>query len=204
MTDLCTLANVRSFIQKETADTQQDPEIGTLITATSAQITEYCSREFTPTVNAVRRIRVNSQFVDLAPYDLRNTTSAVAGITATLNPEATTPTTLVAGTDYLLEPLNGALGGTFLEMRLARSFALNSTTYQNFGYALLDITADWGMSAIPATVVQACVEAVAIRLRRDVSAFSTTFNIDEGRLERPEALPRSVCVALSPYRRVVV
>ena len=203
--DLCTLANVRAFLQKETADTAQDAEINTLITSVSQQIIEYCAREFAPaTANATRRFRVNNSFVDLVPYDLRNTTSGVAGITVTLNPESTTPTVLVAGTDYMIEPLNGATGGTYLEVRLSNAQTLVSSTYQNFGYALLDITADWGMSSIPADVVQAAVESVAIRLRRDVSAFSTTFSLDESRLERPEALPRSVVSALAQYRRMVV
>jgi hypothetical protein len=33
---------------------------------------------------------------------------------------------------------------------------------------------------------------VALWLRRDVSAFTTTYNLDESRVERPEALPSAV------------
>lgn len=197
--DLCALADVRSFIQKETADTTQDAEIGTLITAISMLIQEWCCREFTPpSTGLTRRLKVDSQLVSLAPYDLRAATSVV------MHPESTSPVTLAVTTDYMLEPLNGATGGTYLDVRLAASLSRYSTTLQNFGYALVDITGDWGFASVPADVKEQCVEAVAIRLRRDVSAFSTTFNIEEGRLERPEALPSSVCKALYQYKRQVV
>jgi hypothetical protein len=103
----------------------------------------------------------------------------------------------------MLDPLNAATGGTYLNLRLSGALSIYSTTFQNFGYALVDVTGDWGFASIPNDVKQACIEGVAIRLRRDVSAFSTTFNIDEARLERPEALPASVCQALRQYKRMI-
>lgn len=197
--DLCTLAGVRSFLQKEAADTGQDAEIGTLITSVSTQIIEYCCREFAPiAAAATRRIRVDSPFVSLAPYDLRVAT------TVTLNPEDASPSVLVANQDYVLEPTNAGLGGTYTSIRLASSLSRSSSFCRSFGYSQLDILGDWGFASIPVDVAQAAVEAVAIRLRRDVSAFSTTFNLDESRLERPEALPRSVCQALAQYKRMIV
>lgn len=196
--DLCTLANVRAFIQKEATDTAQDPVISTLITSVSTQIIEWCCREFAPaSTAATRRVKCDSTLVDLAPYDLRTATAVV------LSPESASPVTLAA-TDYMLEPLNGATGGTYLHLRLSTALSLYSTTWQNFGYALVDVTGDWGFATIPEDVKQACIEAVAVRLRRDVAAFSTTFNLDESRMERPESLPASVCQALRQYKRMVV
>jgi hypothetical protein len=45
---------------------------------------------------------------------------------------------------------------------------------------------------------------VALWLKRDVSAFSRTFNLDEGRTERPDALPSAVTAILAPYRALLV
>jgi hypothetical protein len=198
--DLCALADVRAFIQKETADTGQDGVISSLITAISTAIITYCDRQIAPADAGptTHRFRIDNRRVNLAPYDLRTVT------TMTFDPTGSTPAVLVAGTDYLLDPPGGSLGGTYLSVILASSLDVTTQTSNVFGYSYLDISGAWGMSSVPVDVKQACIEAVAVRLRRDVATFSTTFNLAEDRLERPEMLPASVRAALAPYLRMTV
>ena len=46
------------------------------------------------------------------------------------------------------------------------------------------------------------IVTTAIWLRRDVAAFSSTFKLDEDRVERPEGLPSSVRATLASWRRI--
>lgn len=200
--DLTTLAAVRSYLQKPTADTGQDTIIQSEITRASRMILEYTQREFAPvTASATRRLLVypgrtgRAVHVDLAPYDLRSVTSA------SLHPETASPTVLTAATEYLLAPENAPFG-VYTAIRLARSLSFSSDTLTDFGHACLDITGAWGFASVPDDVVKACIVTVGLWMRREVQAFSTTFNLDEGRLERPEALPSAVRASLSRYRRL--
>jgi hypothetical protein len=117
--DLCTLDDVREFLQEPTADTQQNAIITGLINRASATIMRWTAREFAPrTDNALR-------------------------------------------------------------------------TFTYTGGNRLDLT-------------HACIVTVAIWLKRDVSAFSRTFNLDEQRTERPDALPSAVARMLAQYRTPVL
>jgi hypothetical protein len=55
---------------------------------------------------------------------------------------------------------------------------------------VVTITGDWGYPSVPADVEDACIKTVGIWLKRDVSAFSRTYNLDEGRTERPRRAAR--------------
>ena len=94
--DLCTLAEVRAFLELPNADTGRDTLISNTITPISDAISRYTQREFISTASATRtfRLDVGSLSVDLNPHDLR-TVSAL-----TLHPEATSPITLTASTEY--------------------------------------------------------------------------------------------------------
>jgi hypothetical protein len=68
----------------------------------------------------------------------------------------------------------------------------------------VQITGTWGFPEIPQDVIEATALTVALWLRRDVSAFTTTYNLDESRVERPEALPSAVRAILSNYQRMAL
>ena len=191
-THLCEVADVREYLQKPGGDRAQDTIVESFITRASAAIESYAQREFTDKGTLTRRFRVDGLLVDLAPYDLRSAT------TVTLNPEAT-GTVLTANSGYMLEPA-GDPSGTYRYLRLDAHQTFNSTLTTNFDHAFLDVAGSWGMSAIPADVRQAAITTVGIWMRREVQAFATTFSIDEGRLERPEALPSAVRGMLEPWR----
>lgn len=195
---LCTLSQVRSYLQKPGDDREQDTIMSMLIGSASKAILSETGREFAPaTADATRTFRFKPNrlgLLDLAPYDLRSV------LTAKLNPEETTPLTLVAGTDYALEPV-GAPHGVYGRIRLAAGLSMSSSYFYRFGACQLEIRGAWGFASVPADVEQAAIVTVGIWMRREVQAFSSTFSIDEARLERPEALPSAVRAMLGPYRR---
>lgn len=193
--DLTTLANVRAFLQKNTADTAQDGIIQQLITRASAAIETYAGREFHPTNNATRTFNyLGGSFISLSPYELRTITEA------TIDTGTSDETDLTA-TDYWFSPATSP-GGTYQ----ALSLPSDSTIYNNSSNdrRVLSITGDWGFASVPPDVEHACIVTVAIWLRRDVAAFSTTFSIDEQRLERPESLPSAARAIIDTYRALVV
>jgi hypothetical protein len=73
-----------------------------------------------------------------------------------------------------------------------------------FRHRQVEVTATWGWTSVPADVEHATIVTTGIWLRRDVSAFSTTYVLDEDRVERPESLPSAVRAMLGPYRRSIV
>lgn len=196
--DLCATSDVRSFLQKQTADTAQDAIIGTLITAASTAIIRLVGREFAPAATSSDRIFTykGGGILDFAPYDCRSVTSVVLDTDLGASDQTTLGTT-----DYALRPLP-AKDGVYQWLRLPNHAVADSPG--RFPERQVTVTGTWGFATVPENVKQACVVTVAIWLRRDVAAFSTTFNSLEDRVERPEALPSAVAGLLSPYRRATV
>jgi hypothetical protein len=189
--DLTTLANVRAFIQKRDGQVAQDAEINTLITAASRALLDEFEREWAPvTANAARQFAVELDpvtFVSrlpLAPYDLRTVVSIVAD-----------GKVLTEGDDYELGPLPADHAVfTWVEF-----YGLVST--RRSGRVPVTITGAWGFAAIPEDVVHWCNVTVATWLRRDVAAFSTVFNLDEQKVERPQLIPAAAYSGLKHYWR---
>lgn len=181
MADLCTLTDVRAQLQKPAGDDKQDGILSTLITAASTSITEWTGREFTPTAAATRSFWWDGGRLWLTPYDVRVVSSvSIDGVT-------------VPPAGYRIGPLPSRYG-TFQWIRFR----------DTRGCSQVDVTGDWGMLDVPADVRQACVATVAVWARRDIQAFTTTYNQDTERLEFPEALPSAVRAMLNHYRQPAV
>lgn len=201
--DLCLLAEVRDYLQKATADTAQDALIQALITRASVAIMSATDREFAPlTTDATRTFRVDpsgkAALVNLAPYDLRSV------ISLTLSPESGSPTTLVATTDYTLEPLD-APNGVYNRVRLSYATNLSSDSATRFGYARIAVRGAWGFPVVPLDVKQACIDTVFAWMRGNVQAYSSGFNPDvEIAPPLPQNLPLPARWKLAQYQRMVV
>lgn len=196
-TDLCTLSEVRSFLQKPNTDTGQDAIISSLISRASLAIMRYCDREFAPaTTAAVRKFEwhPNSPFVDLAPYDVRTVTLL------RLDSDQSSPTTLTTD-EYRLWP-RPSRDGTYQALRL-RPTSIVSPSWQFPDVREVEVTGNWGFTAIPEDVKHTALVTVATWLRRDVAAFSQTFNLSEDRVERPEFLPSAIARQLDQYKRTI-
>jgi hypothetical protein len=195
--DLCTLAEVNEFLQTPAGDTEQDVIIGKLVTRASELILNYCEREFAPPTTAAARdfVWFDGLSVDLAPYDLRTATSVVLRS----DRPAAEQTTLTTS-DYRLRP-KPAKDGVYQRIQL-RNYSL--ADFPADPQVEVRVTGDWGFSAVPDDVRDACIKTVGIWLRRDVAPFTETFNLDEQRLERPRALPRPIQDELDHYRRFAI
>lgn len=192
--DLCSLSDVRSFMQKPASDTAQDTLISSVITQASSAIIRHCERQFAPSETAATHtfeVDFNRDgFVDLAPYDLRTLTSVQ------IDTDTTSPATLTS-VEYRLFPQPPA-DGVYTALRVIPT---TRGGWSRFRHVQLQVTGDWGFSSVPEDVKHAAIVTAVTWLRRDVAAFSTTFNLDEDRVERPEALPSQVRNLLATWRR---
>lgn len=181
-TDLTTLSAVRGFVQKADADVSQDPVIGAMITHASGLIMREAEREFAPkTDTPTARIfeYAGGDLLDLAPYDART-------VTQVRHSFDNVTWTALAAEDWRLWPYP-APDSVYTALRI--NPVSWSTTSVHWRERLIEITGTWGWASVPTEAELACKIAVATWLRRDVAAFSSTFSIDEQRLERPESLP---------------
>lgn len=215
--DLCTVADVHTAL--ETTSTARDGVIQDYISDASLEIIGYCQREFAPaTSSEKRRFRVDPRSIvdgcvriDLFPYDLRTVA------TMTLNPEDSSPSMLVANTDYVLlpiQPFDGLLGGTPVEpsysvhthVQFSGWRIFNSAVMIRFGFCYIDITGAWGFPSVPGDVNQACVQTVVSWLRRDFPQFAQAGFDAEGQTLQPPAagtysLPSSALRKLARFKR---
>lgn len=194
--DLTTLDAVRLVLQKKPGEIAQDDVLQAFITRASGLIMRETEREFRPLTDAEGRVFSyrGGRMIDLAPYDLRAATSVVMRLNGT-------DQTLSADDDYDLRPLPAA-DGVYRWIQLRRSRIFDRMAERREG--TVTVTGDWGFPAVPPEVEHFCVMTVVIWARRDVQAFSATYNLDEGRLERPEALPAAVRAGLRRWRRAVM
>lgn len=195
--DLTTVDSVRQFMQFRDADTEQDPIIPSLVTAASRAIMRDCQREFKTGVadGTAREFEYKGDgFLDLGPFDLR----ALADPGVEVDSDGDSPTTITTD-QYRLYPFPNA-EGVFTALRLDVSW---QGSFNRWPVRRVRVTGDWGWPSVPDEVETACIITVATWLRRDVSAFSTTFSIPEDRLERPEAIPSAARALLAPFRRMV-
>lgn len=178
---LCELADVRGSMETETVDTALDPLIQSYILTASALIQQETQREFAVTGSATRDFEVCSRLVDLAPFDLRSASSV------TLNPLSGS-TTLVAGTDYRLRPINGrSLTSTYTALELAGGVSLVSTELNGTVAPRIRIVGTWGPASVPLLARDACTFTVRSWLRR---SYPDGYNLGESirDLEPGEAL----------------
>lgn len=192
--DLTTVAAVRAFLQIPGTDDEQNAIIVALIKRASRVIQVWTSREFAPADNVTRSFLCgrHGHMIDLAPFDLRAATAVVYD-TDPPGRELTLTTS-----DYRLGPVNSRDGVyQWISLHRGRWPRWRRDT-------VISITGDWGFPQVPADIEDACIKTVGIWLKRDVAAFSRTWNLDEGHTERPDALPASVVAILAPYRPVLV
>jgi uncharacterized phiE125 gp8 family phage protein len=191
--DLTTVDQVRAFLQIRGEDTEQDQIIAALIKRASAVIERYAGREFAPRPDLeARSFTYNGRRVlQLGSFDLRAADSVVdyAGESGQRT---------LAADEYLLEPASSR-DGTYQWIKFTRRHHRHHRHARR-----VTVTGLWGMAAVPPDVEDACIKTVGMWLKRDVSAFSRTFNLDEGRTERPDALPSAVTAILAPYRSVPI
>ena len=112
---LCTLEQVKRYVNMTNTNNQIDVRIADLIAAMTETVNKKYEREFVPQVASAARIfEITRVYKRLTPFDLRSAT------TVKIHPEDDSPTTLTAGTDYQLRPVDkDNLTSTFRGIQLS-------------------------------------------------------------------------------------
>lgn len=205
---LCTLDDVRSYLQKPSTDHAQDALLTTLIAQASDAIRDYTQREWSQTAPGTSRTfsvwTDRERYVPFGKYELA---SAPAPTVVMHDGDAAEVT--LAASDYSLEPVNATREGTYLGLMLSNSLSVCGTVQSAaFGYSVLRVTGTWGVApaSVPEPVKRACIVAVSRWFRRDSAG---SINIaspapDDFPVEQPESLPAASRALLSAYRRQVM
>ena len=193
--ELCALADVRSLMQKKSADTAQDALITALIVPASKAIMKWCEREFAPTSTAVARVFEypwEGEFLSLAPYDVRTVTSVVvdsdvgAGVT-------------LAADEYRLWP-RPARDGTFMAVRLRPlSVATGRVLFRN---REVTVTGDWGFPSVPDEAKWATAMTVQHWLTVNVAAYRGADDGGDVRAIPKRGIPPEAIQLVAPFKRM--
>lgn len=181
ITDYCTAAQVKA--QLRIGDTADDAAVAIAITAASRAIDECAGRQFGITGSAVQRnfTALRSDLIENRPVveitDLMDLTTGPASFVFYLDFQGTQTLSMVAGTDFDLWPWNAPADGrpwTHLVMRPVGRMYL---PYWTRG---IQITANWGWTAVPTVVTAAAIlQAARFFVRRD-AAFGVAGSPDVG------------------------
>lgn len=147
----CTLAEVKAALR--VTDNVDDTLIENAIEGASRRIDGYCGRWFYKTSSTAIPIYPYDQFLVRFPADVPNTTITIKLDTAA---NGTYATTLVQGTDYILEPTDAPLRSRpYRQARMVggKTFSLEVTP----SFPTVQCTTEWGWNSIPDDVREACV-----------------------------------------------
>lgn len=157
---LVTINQARLHVLRNDSIATQDDKLTMYINLASDIIQDWCDREFTPTDAITRKFDYDGDgWLPLSPYEIRTVTLL------TFYGDTATPQTFTA-TDYRLEPRNANRWGTYTGVNL-----LWPSIRGQFGTEV-EITANWGMAAVPGAAQIACLVYVE-DLFRNPGGFST-------------------------------
>lgn len=203
--DLCTVDDVRAYRQKPPGDTDQDTVVQQLITAASRAINTWLGIDITPT-NAGTAVtshafvyRGGGRLSLAAGRKVAQSVSAVV-----MDTDTSSPVTLAAG-EYQLRP-KPARDGLYRWIRLpgagSQIYGPEHPGARDAAEREVTVTGVFGYQQVPEDIRHWCVITVCEWMDLNVQSFSRTFNVEDGRLERPEALPSAVRGGLAHYRQV--
>lgn len=191
---LCSVDDVKTALGIE--DTIDDLTINLAVESATAMIQQYCGRQFTQDSTATARV-----YVATNPYLVHvDDISTTVGLIVKTDPGAdgTFDQTWTAA-DYQLEPLNGKISGQTWPYHTIR--AIRSLYFpQDYGQALIQITAKWGWASVPYAVKQAAIiQAITVFKSPDAPFGATPFP-ETGILRLRSALHPTAAALLTDYR----
>jgi hypothetical protein len=146
-----TLAEVKASLRL--TDSTDDALLERAIESASRRIDEYCGRFFYKTSQTAVTMYPINEYLLSFPNDVANTSVTIKIDT---NADGTYATTLVQGSDYILEPTNSPLQGypySLARMVGGQTFPLEVLP----SFPTVQVTAQWGWDAVPSAVNQACI-----------------------------------------------
>lgn len=186
---LTTKTAVRAHLQKQTADTDQDTIIESLIDRASWAIIQRYGKFRPQETSGVKKFDWDGGHrLNLWPYYLASAESVVLD-----SDETSTVTLDVSDKDYVLRP-KSPIDGVYKWVRLPNHRVQVGLERE------VSITGNWGYGTIPTDVEQACIITVVEWMRRGVQAFGTGFEQEDASLA-PAGLPMGARRLLAPYDR---
>jgi hypothetical protein len=146
-----TLSEVKASLRL--TDSVDDVLIERAIESASRRIDGYCGRFFYKTAQTPVAFYPLNEFLLRFPNDVSSTSVTIKIDTAA---NGTYATTLVQGSDYILEPTNAPLQG--YPYRHARMIGGQTFPLEVIpSFPTVQVTAAWGWNAVPSAVNQACI-----------------------------------------------
>lgn len=192
-----TLAVVKASLRLETADTQDDSLIEQAIESASRRIDGYCGRWFYKTSSTAVPIFNQHPTILRFPNDIANTTVTIKIDTTG---DGTFDTTLVQGTDYVLQPTNAPLNG----YPYSQAVMIGNTEfpiYYNPAPPTCEVTGFWGWNAVPNDIQEACILLSMRQFARLNAALGVVGFADMALQVR--AIDPDIRDLLNPYRVLV-
>jgi hypothetical protein len=193
-------AELKAYARIPVGDVVDDTQIALAVESASRAIDDFTGRQFGLTGSAVPRIYTwTGECIDgraaLVIDDVQTTTGLVA---AADTGGAVYGTALVYGTDFDLWPWNAAANGRPWKNLVVRSTASLPCTARG-----VQVTANFGWTAVPDTIKQATLFQANRFFARRSAAFGISGSPDMGgELRLLEKLDPDVKVALRSYRRI--
>lgn len=197
MSQLVTKTQLKSILGIPTADTTDDARLETACDAATQQVQAECGRQFVQDTTATARVFVASSALFVEVDDFMTTSGLIV---KTDDDNNGTFETTWTSSDYQLEPLNGRFEGQAWPYTQLR--AIDARYWPRWrGQALVQVTARWGWSTIPAPVKQAAeIQALSIFKSSDAPLGVAGFG-DIGVVRLRQAMHPVAMSLLSNYRR---
>lgn len=186
--------------------TDWDADIDRALIGVSRGIEKICHRQFNKTTSATAKVYGTNSVgtcvlsKDVAIVNDFHTTTGL--IVATDSSADGSYATTWSASDYQLEPLNGEVDGEegwpWWLIRAVGSQTFPTTSRR----APLQVTAQWGWTAVPAAIKEACLVVSGETYKLREAPFGVA-NLGEWGVARVKANPMAMAM-ISPYRRDAV
>lgn len=190
-----TLAELKSRLGGVTGS-GEDAALTNALAVASRGIEQVCGRQFNKATSATARVFHPDHFSKATIDDIHTITDLVI---ATDGGDDGTYETTWAATDYQLEPLNGIQGGEsgwpYWVIRAVAGRSFPTCTKR----APLQVTAQWGWTAVPVGVKEACLLVAEETYKLKDAPFGVT-GVAEWGVIRVRDNPRAMSM-LAAYRR---
>jgi len=206
----CTLAQIRSELGYQTAETADDTKLEQSVAAASRQIDGHCGQRFWVDGSVVDRQYYpdNPSWLDVTDYDDGAGISTTTGLVVKLDDDdsGTYETTLTVNTDFILEPLNAADRTPVWPYTVIRMTGLNYWFKRSmYARPLVQVSAKFGWPAVPDDVTKAClIQAAALFKAKDAVFGGVALGDTGAALFVRSALSPLAVALLEPYRKPAV
>lgn len=151
-----TLAQLKTRLN--ISDTNDDTALTSALAAASRAIEGYCGRQFNDAGSASARVYYPDDLVTVTVDDFSTTAGLIVAADYS---NAGTYSTVISASNYQLEPLNNVFDGTpgwpYYRIRAIQTWYPLLIASVGFPRTAIQITAQWGWSAVPNPVVEACL-----------------------------------------------